>query len=135
MCYFDVILLSDVISSIGPKLSDADTYVSIWLYLLSDTFFGGILFSWIFVGTTSVCHSHLHIWPTNRNVCMECVKLSTNMLTPIHLTLKGQCPVKKEWPCSQTNTNKSVKTPKRLSDLNVWTINCLQVVIVYFWIL
>jgi len=27
MCYFDVILLSDVISSIGPKISDADTYV------------------------------------------------------------------------------------------------------------
>jgi len=26
--YFDVILLSDVISSIGPKLSDCDTYVS-----------------------------------------------------------------------------------------------------------
>jgi len=26
MCYFDVILLSDVISSIGPKISDADTY-------------------------------------------------------------------------------------------------------------
>jgi len=25
MCYFDVILLSDVISSIGPKISDADT--------------------------------------------------------------------------------------------------------------
>ena len=29
MCYFDVILLSDVISSIGPKLSDADTYHSL----------------------------------------------------------------------------------------------------------
>ena len=28
MCYFDVILLSDVISSIGPKISDADTYVN-----------------------------------------------------------------------------------------------------------
>jgi len=27
MCYFDVILLSDVISSIGPKISDAGTYV------------------------------------------------------------------------------------------------------------
>jgi len=27
MCYFDVVLLSDVISSIGPKVSDADTYV------------------------------------------------------------------------------------------------------------
>jgi len=27
MCYFDVILLSDVISSIGPKLSDADTFI------------------------------------------------------------------------------------------------------------
>jgi len=26
MCYFDVNLLSDVISSIGPKISDADTY-------------------------------------------------------------------------------------------------------------
>jgi len=26
MCYFDVILLSDVISSIGPKISNADTY-------------------------------------------------------------------------------------------------------------
>jgi len=26
MCYFDVILLSDVISSIGPKFKDADTY-------------------------------------------------------------------------------------------------------------
>jgi len=26
MCYFDVIELSDVISSIGPKISDADTY-------------------------------------------------------------------------------------------------------------
>jgi len=26
MCYFDVILLSDVILSIGPKISDADTY-------------------------------------------------------------------------------------------------------------
>jgi len=28
MCYFDVILLSDVISSIGPKISDADTIIS-----------------------------------------------------------------------------------------------------------
>jgi len=28
MCYFDVILLSDVISSIGPKISDTDTYMS-----------------------------------------------------------------------------------------------------------
>ena len=28
MCYFDFILLSDVISSIGPKISDADTFVS-----------------------------------------------------------------------------------------------------------
>ena len=27
MCYFDVILLSDVISSIGPKISDADTFI------------------------------------------------------------------------------------------------------------
>ena len=27
MFYFDVILLSDVISSIGPKISDADTNV------------------------------------------------------------------------------------------------------------
>jgi len=27
MCYFEVILLSDVISSIGPKISDADTNV------------------------------------------------------------------------------------------------------------
>jgi len=26
MRYFDVILLSDVISSIGPKISDADTF-------------------------------------------------------------------------------------------------------------
>ena len=26
MCCFDVILLSDVISSIGPKISDADTF-------------------------------------------------------------------------------------------------------------
>ena len=26
MCYFDVILLNDVISSIGPKFSDTDTY-------------------------------------------------------------------------------------------------------------
>jgi len=25
MCYYDVILLSNVISSIGPKISDADT--------------------------------------------------------------------------------------------------------------
>jgi len=29
MFYFDVILLSDVISSIGPKISDADTYISL----------------------------------------------------------------------------------------------------------
>jgi len=29
MCYFDVILLSDVISSIRPKISDADTYAKI----------------------------------------------------------------------------------------------------------
>jgi hypothetical protein len=29
MCYFDVILLSDVISSIGPKISDTDTYMRI----------------------------------------------------------------------------------------------------------
>ena len=29
MCYFDVILLSDVISSIGPKISDADTLIVI----------------------------------------------------------------------------------------------------------
>ena len=28
MCYFDVILLSDVVSSIGPKISDADTYMN-----------------------------------------------------------------------------------------------------------
>jgi len=27
MCYFDVILLSDVISSIGPSILYADTYV------------------------------------------------------------------------------------------------------------
>ena len=26
MCYCDIILLSDVISSIGPKISDADTF-------------------------------------------------------------------------------------------------------------
>jgi len=31
MCYFDVILLIDVISSIGPKISDADTYYSLCL--------------------------------------------------------------------------------------------------------
>jgi len=29
MCFFDVILLSDIISPIGPKISDADTYVLI----------------------------------------------------------------------------------------------------------
>jgi len=35
MCYFDVILLSDVMSSIGPKISDADTYINIILYWVS----------------------------------------------------------------------------------------------------
>jgi len=29
MYYFDVILLSDVISSIGTKISDADTYINL----------------------------------------------------------------------------------------------------------
>ena len=29
MCYFDVILLSDVISSIGPKISDADIFIQL----------------------------------------------------------------------------------------------------------
>jgi len=40
MCYFDVILLRDVISSIGPTISEADTYLinfciamnRIWLF-------------------------------------------------------------------------------------------------------
>ena len=42
MFYFDVILLSDVISSIGPKISDADTHkpaVTITLNRLSTLFF------------------------------------------------------------------------------------------------
>ena len=30
MCYFNVILLSNVISSIGPKISDADTYFHVY---------------------------------------------------------------------------------------------------------
>ena len=34
MCYFDVILLTDVISSIGPKILDADTYYTLDLYSL-----------------------------------------------------------------------------------------------------
>jgi len=32
MCYFDVILLSDVISSIGPKISDADIMITDIVY-------------------------------------------------------------------------------------------------------
>ena len=43
MCYIDVILLSDVISSIGPKISDADTY-----YNLRQTFHHTIV-------TTDIC--------------------------------------------------------------------------------
>jgi len=39
MCYFHVLLLSDVISSIGPKISDADTYVNPlgWSYVKLDS--------------------------------------------------------------------------------------------------
>jgi len=47
MCYFDVILLSDVISSIGPKISDADTYFN----LLVNKFLSQIIFS----GTVNKC--------------------------------------------------------------------------------
>jgi len=39
MCYFDVILLSDVISSIGPKISDADTNISQWFFPIFKSLF------------------------------------------------------------------------------------------------
>jgi len=54
MCYFDVILLRDVVSSIRPKISETDTYVwGDWYYIdIALNLFLDVKFIWRILGST-----------------------------------------------------------------------------------